>query len=117
MHTGKSQSKGGRVGEGTAEGISGTLTKLGFELGRLKTGTPPRLSKETVDWDALPRQVGDENPTPFSDMPPEKFPALQQVDCRVTHTTSEIHSLISIHTTQFKIKIFEINFNELDISR
>lgn len=97
MHTGESQSKGGRVGEGTAQGISATLTKLGFELGRLKTGTPPRLSKETIDWDALPRQVGDENPTPFSDMPPDppgKFPILQQVDCRVTHTTSEIHTLI-----------------------
>ena len=97
MHTGETQSKGGRVGEGTAEGISGTLTRLGFELGRLKTGTPPRLSKETIDWDSLPRQVGDEHPTPFSDMlqdPPDSFPPLQQVDCRVTHTTSEIHSLI-----------------------
>jgi len=94
MHTGDSQEKGGRVGEGTADGISGTLTKLGFELGRLKTGTPPRLSKKTIDWDALPKQVGDEKPVPFSDMPSNNFPPLQQVDCRITNTTPEMHQLI-----------------------
>jgi len=95
MHTGELQEKGGRVGEGTAEGISGTLKKLGFELGRLKTGTPPRLSKKTIDWDKLPSQLGDAHPTPFSDYPPEfEFPVLEQVDCRITHTTPEIHQLI-----------------------
>ena len=95
MHTGELQEKGGRVGEGTAEGISGTLKKLGFELGRLKTGTPPRLSKKTIDWDNLPSQLGDAHPTPFSDYPPEfEFPVLEQVDCRITHTTPEIHQLI-----------------------
>ena len=91
MHTGEEQSKGGRVGEGTAEGISGTLHRLGFELGRLKTGTPPRLSKKSIDWDSLPSQHGDDNPTPFSDMPTKEFPKLQQVDCRITHTTPRIH--------------------------
>jgi len=96
MHTGEDQEKGGRVGEGTAEGISGTLTRLGFELGRLKTGTPPRLSKKTIDWDSLPSQLGDENPVPFSDYPTENgFPSLKQVDCRITHTTAEIHKLIN----------------------
>jgi len=94
MHTGDSQEKGGRVGEGTADGISGTLTKLGFELGRLKTGTPPRLSKKTIDWDALPKQVGDEKPIPFSDIPPNTFPTLTQVDCRITNTTPEMHRCI-----------------------
>jgi len=95
MHTGELQEKGGRVGEGTAEGISGTLKRLGFELGRLKTGTPPRLSKKTIDWDSLPKQLGDEIPTPFSDCTNlESFPPLQQVDCRITHTTAEIHQLI-----------------------
>ena len=93
MHTGDSQEKGGRVGEGTADGISGTLTKLGFELGRLKTGTPPRLSKKTIDWDALPKQVGDEKPIPFSDIPPNTFPILTQVDCRITNTTPENASM------------------------
>ena len=97
MHTGESQEKGGRVGEGSAEGISGTLKKLGFELGRLKTGTPPRLSKATIDWDALPSQLGDEEPVPFSDYPCETFPVLQQVDCRITSTTADMHELIRIN--------------------
>lgn len=95
MHTGEAKEKGGRVGEGTAEGISGTLRGLGFELGRLKTGTPPRLSKKTIDWDALPKQLGDESPTPFSDFTDiATFPPMQQVDCRITNTTPEIHQLI-----------------------
>ena len=95
MHTGEEQSKGGRVGEGTAEGISGTLSKLGFELGRLKTGTPPRLSKATIDWDSLPEQRGDDAPVPFSDMTsPSAFPVIEQVDCRITQTTPAIHRLI-----------------------
>ena len=94
MHTGELQEKGGRVGEGTAEGISGTLKKLGFELGRLKTGTPPRLSKKSIDWDSLPSQLGDETPTPFSDLPTENFPKMQQVDCRITATNAKIHQLI-----------------------
>ena len=95
MHTGEDQEKGGRVGEGTAEGISGTLKRLGFELGRLKTGTPPRLSKKTIDWDSLPKQLGDETPTPFSDCTDvTTFPPMRQVECRITNTTSEIHQLI-----------------------
>ena len=95
MHTGNSQVKGGRVDEGTAEGISATLKRLGFELGRLKTGTPPRLSKKSIDWDALPSQLGDKIPVPFSDLVQKEFPALQQVDCRITSTNPEIHQLIN----------------------
>jgi len=94
MHTGDTQEKGGRVGEGTAEGISTTLKKLGFELGRLKTGTPPRLSKKSIDWDSLPSQLGDQTPTPFSDLPPKNFPPLEQADCRITATTPKMHQLI-----------------------
>lgn len=95
MHTGESKEKGGRVGEGTAEGISGTLKRLGFELGRLKTGTPPRLSKKTIDWESLSEQLGDETPIPFSDCTDDfAFPAMKQVDCRITNTTEEIHELI-----------------------
>jgi tRNA uridine 5-carboxymethylaminomethyl modification enzyme len=94
MHTGDEQSKGGRVGEGTADTISDTLRELGFELGRLKTGTPPRLSKKSIDWDNLKSQCGDADPVPFSDIPPENFPPLQQVDCRITATTPEMHQLI-----------------------
>jgi tRNA uridine 5-carboxymethylaminomethyl modification enzyme len=99
MHTGEKQTAGGRVDEGSAVGISATLQRLGFELGRLKTGTPPRLARESLDWDALPPQVADDVPVPFSDMSPdilpgEKFPRLPQVECRVTSTTAEAHDLI-----------------------
>ncbi len=99
MHTGESMTPGGRVGEGSAVGISAMLRGLGFELGRLKTGTPPRLAREGLDWDALDPQVGDEPPIAFSDLPASglargAFPGLPQVECRLTETTPEIHALI-----------------------
>ena len=82
MHTGQDQTKGGRVNEGSAEGISGNLTKLGLELGRLKTGTPPRLAAESINFEVLKEQPGDENPIPFSDMTdPASFPPQQQICC------------------------------------
>jgi len=68
MHTGESKTPGGRFGEAPATGISATLRALGFELGRLKTGTPPRLKKSSIDWDHLPAQYGDDPPVPFSDL-------------------------------------------------
>jgi len=99
MHTGEYRAEGGRVGEGAAVGISGTLKRLGFQLGRLKTGTPPRLSRASIDWEALKPQVGDETPVPFSDMTPAmlpggRFPALRQIECRVTGTTGAAHQMI-----------------------
>ena len=56
MHTGERRTRGGRVGEESADGISGTLQRLGFTLGRLKTGTPPRLARSSIDWEGFPRQ-------------------------------------------------------------
>lgn len=95
MHVGESQTPGGRIGEGSATGIAGMLRDLGFELGRLKTGTPPRLSRATLDWDGLPVQSGDPRPFPFSDLTdPDRFPVLPQVECRMTDTTPEIHDLV-----------------------
>ena len=95
MHTGERQEEGGRVGEGTAVGISGMLRELGFELGRLKTGTPPRLRRGSIDWDGLDPQAGDERPVPFSDLTsPARFPVLDQITCRITETASETHELI-----------------------
>ncbi|NBX25604.1 MAG: tRNA uridine-5-carboxymethylaminomethyl(34) synthesis enzyme MnmG [Planctomycetes bacterium] len=99
MHTGESRTPGGRVGEGTAVGISGALRELGLELGRLKTGTPPRLRRGSIDWNALPPALGDAVPQPFSFMAPQamasgRFPKLPQVECRQTHTTSAMHALI-----------------------
>ena len=68
MHTGDTRTPGGRYGESPAGAISDALRVLGFELGRLKTGTPPRLDKDSIDWDALPEQLGDQRPTPFSEL-------------------------------------------------
>ena len=109
MHVGEVQREGGRVGEAAAVGISASLASLGFELGRLKTGTPPRLRRGTIDWEALEPQHGDQDPTPFSDLTAslpapselvatfpslERFPSLPQVECRQTRTTESIHALI-----------------------
>ncbi|MFO0491545.1 MAG: FAD-dependent oxidoreductase, partial [bacterium] len=106
MHTGETQTPGGRFGEAPAVGISANLRDLGFELGRLKTGTPPRLRRGTIDWESLPTQFGDENPQPFSELnadgppPPglapwlQRFPALQQIDCRITATSEPVHEHI-----------------------
>jgi tRNA uridine 5-carboxymethylaminomethyl modification enzyme len=99
MHTGESRTPGGRVGEGTAVGISAALRELGLELGRLKTGTPPRLRRGSIDWEALPPATGDKVPLPFSFMSPRamesgRFPKLPQVECRQTHTTAAMHELI-----------------------
>ena len=95
LHTGETVTPGGRIGERPAGAISGELRRLGFSMRRLKTGTPPRLDRNTIDWDALEPQLGDERPTPFSDMTGrDSFPQIEQVGCRITHTTEAIHELI-----------------------
>jgi tRNA uridine 5-carboxymethylaminomethyl modification enzyme len=99
MHTGEEKHEGGRIGEGSARGISAALKSLGFELGRLKTGTPPRVARGSIDWHALKPAPGDDIPTPFSDRSPRalaagRFPHLAQIECRETETTPAIHALI-----------------------
>ncbi len=101
MHTGETKTEGGRVGEQSAVGLSGALLKLGFELQRLKTGTPPRVARETVDFSALEPQHGDVPPIPFSDLSGtaaaplgSQFPGLPQVPCYITYTNAAIHDLI-----------------------
>jgi tRNA uridine 5-carboxymethylaminomethyl modification enzyme len=99
MHTGAEQTPGGRVGEGSAVGISAMLRTLGFELGRLKTGTPPRLERSSIQWEELEPQMGDDPAQPFSDLTimdagKRAFPALAQVQCRLTRTTPEVHQVI-----------------------
>ncbi|HWB20890.1 MAG TPA: FAD-dependent oxidoreductase, partial [Phycisphaerales bacterium] len=99
MHTGEQKTEGGRVNEGSAVGISGALRGMGFALGRLKTGTPPRLARESIDWENLPMQRGDEPAVAFSDLSPgalprEKFPQMPQAECRMSRTTAEIHEVI-----------------------
>ncbi len=92
MHCGERQREGGRVGEQAATGISATLSNLGFELGRLKTGTPPRVHRDTVDFDVLERQPGEDPPTPFSFVTDEI--TQPQINCWITYTTAEGHDLI-----------------------
>ena len=95
MHTGEHQAAGGRIGEGSAEGLTGDLERLGLEMGRLKTGTPPRLDARSLDFDALEAQFGDERPIPFSFRTERAgFPSLRQVACHVTWTNAATHDLI-----------------------
>ncbi|MFU8828441.1 MAG: tRNA uridine-5-carboxymethylaminomethyl(34) synthesis enzyme MnmG [Phycisphaerales bacterium] len=96
MHTGEQKSEGGRFGELPAVGMSATLHRLGFELGRLKTGTPPRLKRSSLAWDDLPEQWGDQPAQPFSDLTrfEPDWPPLEQVACRITATTEPIHEHI-----------------------
>jgi tRNA uridine 5-carboxymethylaminomethyl modification enzyme len=92
IHIGERKIPAGRVGEAPALGLSGTLERAGFALGRLKTGTPPRLDGTTIDWAALEMQRGDEPPEPFSVLTGRI--ANPQVDCAITRTTPATHALI-----------------------
>ena len=95
MHTGEAQSPGGRVGEETSNGLSQDLERLGLKLGRLKTGTPPRLARDSIDWSALEEQQGDARPLPFSSRTERaRFPELPQVACHITHTNERTHAII-----------------------
>jgi tRNA uridine 5-carboxymethylaminomethyl modification enzyme len=92
MHTGEAKTAGGRAGEGTTQGISGALHRLGFKLDRFKTGTPPRLNARTIDFSVTEEQPGDDDPQPFSYMT-ESLPS-PQVPCYITYTTPAVHDLI-----------------------
>ncbi len=92
IHIGEYQTPAGRMGEAPSLGLSDTLRRAGFALGRLKTGTPPRLDGRTIDWDGLERQPGDNPPVPFSYM--TDAITTPQIDCHITHTTSAVHELI-----------------------
>jgi tRNA uridine 5-carboxymethylaminomethyl modification enzyme len=92
IHIGERQTPAGRVGEAPSLGLSATLERAGLALGRLKTGTPPRLDGTTIDWAALEMQQGDDPPEPFS-MLTERI-ANRQVECAITRTTPQTHELI-----------------------
>ncbi|MGK5083641.1 tRNA uridine-5-carboxymethylaminomethyl(34) synthesis enzyme MnmG [Bdellovibrionota bacterium FG-1] len=95
MFTGFERTEGGRAGDGAVQGLSGSLEKLGFHLGRLKTGTPPRLHRRSIDWARLEPQAGDENPIPFSFyFRGARFPLLPQIACHITHTNAQTHEII-----------------------
>jgi len=92
IHIGTEKIPAGRYGENRTVGLSYTFKRLGFRLGRLKTGTPPRLDRRTIDWDGLEIQDGDDPPVPFSYM--TEAITTPQIGCRITYTTPETHKLI-----------------------
>jgi tRNA uridine 5-carboxymethylaminomethyl modification enzyme len=92
IHIGERQIPAGRVGEAPVIGLSRTLERAGFVLGRLKTGTPPRLDGTTIDWRAVEPQPGDDPPEPFSTLT-ERI-ANPQVECGITRTSAATHAII-----------------------
>lgn len=92
IHIGEEKIPAGRVGEAPSLGLSKTLEACGFSLGRLKTGTPPRLDGKTIDWSALEMQKGDDPPVPFSFLTREI--TTPQIECGVTYTSQAGHDLI-----------------------
>jgi tRNA uridine 5-carboxymethylaminomethyl modification enzyme len=92
IHIGEKQIPAGRVGEAPAIGLSRTLERCGFALGRLKTGTPPRLDGRTIDWQSLQMQPGDDPPEPFSTLT-ERIET-PQIQCAITRTTAATHEIV-----------------------
>ena len=92
MHCGCQKTEGGRFGEPAAVGLSASLRGLGLELGRLKTGTPPRVHRDSIDYDECELQSGDEVPTPFSSM--TDGITQRQIDCWITWTNDRAHQHI-----------------------
>ncbi|MBP9891790.1 MAG: tRNA uridine-5-carboxymethylaminomethyl(34) synthesis enzyme MnmG [Planctomycetes bacterium] len=93
MHCGEEQTVGGRVGEKASVGLSAQLRELGFRMGRLKTGTPPRLDGDTIDWSRVEEQRGDDPPQPFSFL--NARITQPQVSCYITHTNERTHEIIA----------------------
>ena len=92
IHIGEQRSAGGRYGEPASEGLSESLARAGIELGRLKTGTPPRLAAESIDCRRLQEQPGDAEPVPFSFMNDQID--RQQISCWITYTNEKTHRII-----------------------
>jgi tRNA uridine 5-carboxymethylaminomethyl modification enzyme len=92
IHLGEKNWPAGRVGEAPAMGLSASFEKIGFTLGRLKTGTPPRLDGTTIDWSAVEMQPGDDPPEPFSVMTDRI--TTPQIQCGITRTTPATHDVI-----------------------
>lgn len=92
IHIGEKQLGGGRAGEKASNGITEQLIELGFESGRMKTGTPPRIDGRTIDYSKTEEQAGDENIVGFSFMDIEK--PKKQLPCHITYTNTEVHEIL-----------------------
>lgn len=93
IHIGEKQFGGGRAGEKAAFGITEDLVRLGFDAGRMKTGTPPRIDGRSLDYSKMEEQPGDENPAKFS-YSDETKPLQKQRSCFMTYTSPEVHDLL-----------------------
>lgn len=92
IHIGEKQFGGGRAGERAATGLTEQLIELGFESGRMKTGTPPRVDGRSLNWDVMEIQDGDENPEKFSFTDTPKL--TNQIPCHISYTNKEVHELL-----------------------
>jgi tRNA uridine 5-carboxymethylaminomethyl modification enzyme len=96
IHVGDFQTQAGRYGDKSSQELSPSLTRIGFELGRLKTGTPPRVHGDTIDYSVMQVQEPDAEPQPFSfsfEYAKEKL-WQKQIDCHLTYTSNETHNII-----------------------
>ena len=93
MHCGTSHAEGGRAGDAASHGITECLRRIGFESGRMKTGTPARLDARTIDFERLEPQYGDENPAKFS-FSPDTQPVKDQFPCFLVYTSAEVHDIL-----------------------
>lgn len=91
IHIGTASTSGGRMGDAASEGLSSQLAQLGFEVARMKTGTPARLDARTIDFSKMTIQPGDETPSKFSFLP-EVFPVSDQLPCYLTYTSAAVHN-------------------------
>ena len=107
IHVGDRKIKAGRMGEDRAEGLTEHLKCVGFLTGRLKTGTPPRLDKKSIDWTKTSVVRGDKNPTPFSYMTADFCPP--NVPCHTIYTNSEAHSIIEKNKNRSPMFTGDIN--------
>jgi tRNA uridine 5-carboxymethylaminomethyl modification enzyme len=92
IHIGDRQMQGGRMGDSPSRRLAGQLSDLALPVGRLKTGTPPRLDGRTIDWARLESQPGDDDPVMFSFL--NSAPEVRQIACGITHTTDETHNIV-----------------------
>jgi tRNA uridine 5-carboxymethylaminomethyl modification enzyme len=99
IHIGEKTIPAGRVGEAPSLGLANFLSSLGLAMGRLKTGTPPRLERNSIDWQSLEAQFGDEVPEPFSSL--TKTIENEQVECRLSWTNKEVHQIIKKKIMRF----------------
>lgn len=94
IHIGEKQFGGGRTGEKASTGITEQLVRLGFDAGRMKTGTPPRVDGRSLDWSKMEEQKGDEEPEKFS-FRPETQALSKQKSCYITYTNPEVHEILA----------------------